>query len=85
MHIVYLIQHDISKDMYIGRTRDLKRRLHQHNSQGTHSTARSDGKWILVYAEAYRNKEDGIDRETKLKQHGSSKKGLKMRIKRSLL
>ncbi len=85
MYIVYIIQNTQTKQIYMGKTNDLKRRLIEHNSNQQKATRRKDGKWILVYAEAYRSKADADRREIKLKQHGSNKRWLKDRIKNSLL
>jgi len=85
MQIVYIIQNDFSKEIYIGTTSNLKNRLKNHNSGGNKSTKRKDGKWVLIYAEAFRIKEDAIIREDKLKHHGSAKRVLYNRIKSSFL
>ncbi len=86
MWIVYIIQHNLSKDLYIGFTSNLEQRVLSHNSGLNKSTRRtSEGKWILIYAEAYRDKKDASNREAKLKHHGSAKHGLKNRITHSLL
>ncbi|MBI3816473.1 GIY-YIG nuclease family protein [Candidatus Peregrinibacteria bacterium] len=79
-----MIQHDVTKQIYIGKTSDLKRRLSEHNNNRQTSTVRKNGKWILVYAEAYRAKDDATLRETRLKHHGSAKHELKKRIRKSL-
>jgi predicted GIY-YIG superfamily endonuclease len=85
MYIVYLIQHSEDKSLYIGKTGNLTKRLEQHNSNQNISTSRKTGKWILIYAEAYRNKEDADMRERRLKAHGSGKHELYKRVKNSLL
>ncbi len=85
MQIVYVIQHDESKKLYVGTTSNLEQRLEAHNSDFNKSTRRKSGSWIFVYAEAYRSRVDAIMRERILKQHGSSKKELLKRIKHSLL
>ena len=85
MHVVYIIQHNSTKQIYIGQTANLNKRLTAHNHNNQKSTRRKNGKWVLIYAEAYRSKIDAIKRELKLKQHGSSKHELKKRIKDSLL
>ena len=85
MQIVYIIQNDFSKEIYIGTTSNLENRLKNHNSGGNKSTKRMNGKWVLIYAEAFRIKEDAIIREDKLKHHGSAKKALYNRIKNSFL
>jgi len=85
MFVVYLIQHSISFEIYIGFTKNLERRLVSHNSNINRATKRAEGKWILVYAEAYRTERDARVRENKLKQHGSAIHGLKKRIETSWL
>jgi putative endonuclease len=84
-HYVYVIQHTFTKQIYIGYTHDLRRRIQEHNLGLQKATQRKGGKWILVYCEVYRRKEDAILREKKLKQHGSNLRWLKDRIKHSLL
>ena len=83
MYYVYVIQNKINKKIYIGYTRDLKRRMKEHyhriilgNTQGKD--------WELVYYEAFRSKIDAQHREQKLKDHGQSKRWLKERLKHSL-
>lgn len=85
MWIVYLIQHSVDKGFYIGITSNIKKRLSDHNSNGQYSTKRKQGKWILVYAEAYRSKKDALKREKRLKYHGSALHGLKKRIEHSII
>ena len=84
MWIIYLIQHTTTKEIYIGITQDLQRRMRQHNAGGKKFTTRLSGEWILIYAEAYRCKEDALERERKLKYHGSAKHELVKRLKFSL-
>ena len=84
MWIVYVIQHSISNEIYVGATNNFKNRLERHNKGQATYTKRESGKWDLVYAEAYRDKQDAFERESKLKYHGSAKHELKKRIKRSL-
>ena len=71
--------------MYIGLTENLNRRIQEHNYAGKKFTTRKVGAWVLVYAEAYRAKEDALIRERKLKQHGSAKQKLFKRLVKSLL
>jgi putative endonuclease len=73
MYSVYVLQHTETKQHYIGRTNNLRQRLEQHNASQTKSTHRTSGEWILIYAEAYRSKEDAVKREARLKQHGRAK------------
>lgn len=85
MNYVYLIQHNSTKEIYIGTTDNLKRRLIEHNSGGNKSTRRNSGKWIVVYTEIYRSELDAQARERRLKNHGSGKQELLKRLKNSLL
>ena len=85
MYFVYVLQHSVLKDMYIGRTDNLKRRLHEHNKGLQTATHRITGEWIIVYTEIYRNKKDAEQRELRLKDHGRAKQELFKRIKNSLL
>ena len=86
MYVVYLIQHNGTGDLYVGRTNNLARRLEEHNSSDNSSTIRKTvGKWEVIYAEAYRDKQDAVIREKKLKQRGTAKQGLKKRLTHSLL
>ena len=85
MWFVYIIQHTKTKQIYIGITDDLKRRVKEHNKGKTFSTWRKEGKWIVIYSELYRNKKDAIVREIRLKHHGRAKQELLKRIRNSLL
>jgi len=85
MYIVYLIQNNITLEKYFGVTSNLKQRIREHNADGKKFTTREKGKWILVYAEAYRSKEDAYIRERRLKSHGSGKIELIKRLENSLL
>ena len=85
MRTIYVIQHTITKQIYIGKSDNIKRRLYEHNSGKQKATHRKDGSWILIYAEVYRSAKDADEREKLLKQHGSNKHWLKNRIKHSML
>ena len=85
MHFVYIIQHTVTKQIYIGCTNDLERRLWEHNNDQTMATHRISGEWLLRYAEIYVDRQNALDREHKLKHHGSAKQKLLKRIKQSLL
>jgi putative endonuclease len=80
MWIIYLIQHVGDKRSYIGITDNLNRRLKEHNTNRNKSTISKQGEWLLVYAEAYRDKRDAILREKRLKNHGSGKHELVKRL-----
>ncbi len=81
MYYVYVI---VSKDgkKYIGYTRDLRRRIREHNTGQNRYT--SGRRWKLVYYEAYLSKGDAIKRERQLKKDGRSRYGLMRRIEGSI-
>ena len=85
MYSVYLIQNDETDELYIGTTHDLKQRLSTHNGGGQKFTTRKSGTWCYVYVEVYRSKADALQRERKLKVHGTVKYALLKRLKQSLL
>ena len=77
MYYVYLLKDDVH--FYIGYTNNLKRRILEHNLNKTNTTRRMNNA-KLVYYEAYNNEEAAKVREKKLKQFGSSYKGLIKRL-----
>gem|GEM_PF-1049092 len=85
MHYLYLIQNDETLETYIGTTDNLKQRLSTHNKGGRKYTTRDRGEWKYVYVEVYRSKADALERERKLKAHGTVKYALLKRLERSLL
>ena len=84
MYYIYLLKHTKTKQIYIGLTNNLKRRIKEHNSNQQKATVRIDGKWKVIYVEIYRNKEDAHRREQRFKQHGRAKQELLKRIEKSL-
>jgi putative endonuclease len=84
MYVVYIIQSQQSKETYIGRTNNFKRRLLEHNSNKSFST-KNKSPWILIYCEVYRSNEDAKQREERLKYFGKALAQLKRRISKSLL
>jgi putative endonuclease len=84
MYYVYLIQNEKSKEIYIGFTNNLRRRLVEHNTNKSRST-KNRGAWFLIYAEMYKSKEDAEERENRLKYYGRALAQLKRRLDKSLL
>ncbi len=74
MYFIYLIRNKKTKQLYVGYTCNLKRRLEEHKDKNPE----------LIYCEIYKNKRDAILRERKLKQRGQGVRWLKQRIKYSL-
>ena len=78
MVYVYLLQSPKTRQIYIGLTEDLKRRVKEHQRLSKHSG------WRLIYYEAYLSREDAVKREQMLKHYGSAKQGLLKRLEGSL-
>lgn len=83
MYWVYIIKSIKHNQLYFGYTKNLVKRLEEHNS-GESSATKRYMPWELVYLEGYANEEDAKDREIKIKQFGKVYSQLKRRIKRSL-
>ena len=85
MYYVYVLKHSITGQIYIGCSKDLKKRITEHNRGDTVATHRKEGIWKIVYAEIYGSKIDAQKRENRLKNHGRAKQELIKRIENSLL
>ena len=81
MYYVYCIV-TAKGDLYVGYTKDLNRRIAEHNSGMSKST--KGKQWKLAYYEAYLAEEDARRRERKLKQRGQAKRFLKDRMRESM-
>ena len=62
MFFVYVLQSTIAGSLYVGYTKDIKKRLREHN-QGLNVSTKHDKPWKLVYFEACLNKLDATRRE----------------------
>lgn len=83
MFYVYVLHSVKDKNLYIGCTSDLRKRLVQHN-EGENVSTKSRRPFKLVYYESYFSKKDAVIREKKLKHFQKSYKFLKQRIENSL-
>jgi len=83
MFYVYILKSTINKDLYIGYSEDLKRRLMEHNSGNVRAT-KPNRPWMLIYYEAYRDKRDASKREKHLKMH-RVKEDMRIQIAYSLI
>jgi len=80
MYCVYVLQHTMNGERYIGYTNDLRRRITEHNAGLQAATRRKSGKWILIYAEIFRAKSDAQTRERRLKNNARGRQELWKRI-----
>lgn len=65
---VYLLQSKRTGKFYLGWTKDIKRRLEEHNTGKSHYT-RSRGPWELIGYEVYSCAEDAKKRERAFKRN----------------
>jgi len=79
MYYVYLLQSKAKNEIYIGSTKDLKKRFKDHNAGKEISTKRYKP-WDLVYYEAYSLEKHARLRERNLKYHGNAIRELKKRM-----
>ena len=68
MYKTYIIKSLAKERYYIGHTKDLSRRLDEHNSGKTKST-KPYVPWELVYHESFNTKNDAYAREIKIKSY----------------
>lgn len=83
MFYVYLIKSMKDGQLYLGFTKDLRRRFVEHNS-GLSFHTKKHMPYELVYYEAYRGEEDARKRESNLKLRANALSQLKRRIVASL-
>ena len=79
MFYVYVLQSESDTGLYIGMSKDLRRRFSEHQGGESRST-RSRCPWKLIYYEAYLEKPDAIQREVFLKS-GSGRRFLDKQLK----
>jgi len=83
MFYVYFLKNKIGK-VYVGYTKDLRRRFKEHNSKQGCKYTRHKGPFELIYYESYKSEEDAKRREDALKLHKKAYAQLKTRIIDSL-
>jgi len=74
MYYLYILKDQTKGEVYIGYSKNLRRRLEEHKHRNPE----------LVYYEAYKSEKDARMREIKLKQHGQAKRRLKERLQYTL-
>ena len=79
MCYVYVLQSLLDRQLYIGYTNDLKRRIKEHNTRKDSIGIKKP--FRLIYYEATISMQDATRREHNLKLKGNSYKELKKRIK----
>jgi len=75
----YVLQSEKNKNLYVGYTGDLRKRLKEHN-QGLNRSTKPYSPWKLIYYEACLNENDAKRREIYLKT-SQGQRLLKRRLK----
>lgn len=83
MYYVYLLRSRKKGIFYIGYSKDVARRIEEHNA-GLANYTRKYLPWDLVYYESYFSLEDAKLREKRLKYFGKAFTQLKCRLTNSL-
>ncbi len=83
MYYVYLLQSLTTRQLYLGWTTDLRRRLCEHH-EGISRYTRSRGPYELIYYEAYKHRAEAMAREGTLKKRHNVMKQLKARLSLTL-
>lgn len=83
MYYTYLLKSNIDKDLYIGFTNNLERRISDHN-KGLVPSTKLRKPLELIYFEGYKAEQDARKRESNLKLRSRAFAQLKKRIKMSL-
>jgi putative endonuclease len=84
MFYVYLLKSFKDEKLYIGFTKDLKRRFIEHN-KGLVAATKPRRPFELVYYEAYKSSKNAKQRESRLKRYSRAYCQLKVRIENSLI
>lgn len=80
MFYVYVLKNLSKGNLYIGYTKNLRRRIAEHKAGKVYTTQRYGNSIGLVYYEAYKDEEDAKQRERSFKKSGSVYNGLVKRI-----
>ncbi len=83
MFYVYILRSQKDKELYVGFTEDLQRRMKEH-ARGNVSSTRQRRPLDLLCYEAYHYKEEAQSREVYLKS-SDGKKDLRKRLTKSLM
>jgi putative endonuclease len=67
MYFVYVFFLDSVKKKYTGPTKNLERRLFEHNNGLLGKFTKGKGPWRLIYSEEFQSREEAVRREKELK------------------
>ena len=77
-YFVYILESEIAGRLYKGQTRDINKRILEHNSGKTKST-KGYKPWKLVYFEKFETRDEAVLRE-KFFKTGSGRELLKYKL-----
>jgi len=83
MFYMYILKSSADNNLYIGSTRDLKKRFIEHN-KGLSKSTKNRRPFKLIYYEAYLAESDARKREHNLKLRAKAFTQLKRRIQTSI-
>ncbi len=69
---VYILRSGVDGTYYVGQTRNVNRRLIEHNSKQVLST-KGKSPWKLVHTEEYGSRSEAVRREREIKGHKKRK------------
>ena len=81
MWFTYLLQSQKDEGFYVGFSSDIERRYTSHQA-GLVDSTQHRRPLTLIYYEAFRTKDEAMERERQLKQFGSAYNALLKRLKR---
>ena len=79
-HYIYVLRSKKDKSLYVGYTRNVFKRLRYHNL-GLNFSTRTKKPWVLIYFEAFLDKEDALRREKYFKKT-QGKRALKLMLRK---
>ncbi|GAB4301886.1 MAG: hypothetical protein Kow0068_24730 [Marinilabiliales bacterium] len=71
-YTVYILESKQSGRYYIGQTKDLAKRLSEHN-RGRCKSTRSGIPWDVIYTEVYESRELAYNQEKRIKNKGAGR------------
>jgi len=83
-YFVYILYNIKTRKYYIGRTINVNKRYKEHKAGLNKSTKYKCFAWKFIYAEIYLSERDAINRERRLKSHGSGLVEIKKRTINSI-
>lgn len=81
--ILYILENKKADKYYIGITKDIQRRIKEHNEDNGHYTGKIDGTWKIVYEKIFEFEKEARKEERRLKK-AKNKKYIKWYIENNV-